>query len=113
MVRSFAAMNLSTPLGRFRLVAILEGISYLLFGITMPLKYVMDIPEPNYIVGMAHGLLFMVYIAMCLQIMYLYKLNIKDSFFALIASLIPVGTFIVDAKILKPMSEKEDARNNI
>lgn len=109
MVRSFAAMNLSTPLGRFRLVAILEGISYLLFGVTMPLKYAMEIPEPNYIVGMAHGFLFIAYIALCLQMIYLYKWNIKTSFFALIASLIPAGTFIADAKIFKPMSKEQNA----
>lgn len=42
----------------FRYTAILEGISYLLFGLTMPLKYMYDILEPNFYVGMAHGLLF-------------------------------------------------------
>lgn len=105
-------MNLSTPLGRFRLVAILEGVSYLLFGITMPLKYAMNIPEPNYIVGMAHGLLFITYIAMCLQVIYIYKWSVKTSFIALIASLIPAGTFIADAKIFKPLSAKNSSTGN-
>ena len=44
-------MYWQSPLGRLRLLAHLEGISYLLFAITMPLKYLMDIPEPNYVVG--------------------------------------------------------------
>ncbi|MFN3316530.1 MAG: DUF3817 domain-containing protein, partial [Raineya sp.] len=42
----------------FRKVAFAEGISYLLFALTMPLKYIFKIPEPNYVVGLAHGLLF-------------------------------------------------------
>jgi len=43
-----------------RYVAWSEGISFLLFGISMPLKYHFNIPEPNYVIGMAHGLLFIV-----------------------------------------------------
>lgn len=48
-------------LTQFKVLAIAEGISYLLFGLTMPLKYVYEVPEPNYFVGMAHGVLFILY----------------------------------------------------
>ena len=44
-----------------RIIAWLEGISFLLFGISMPLKYGFDIPEPNYFIGMGHGILFILY----------------------------------------------------
>ena len=97
-------MDLNNALGRFRLVAILEGISYLLFAITMPLKYVWEIPEPNYVVGMVHGVLFMAYIAFCFFMIFKFKWGVKTSFLALIASLIPFGTFYADAKIFKPLS---------
>ncbi|WP_246070000.1 DUF3817 domain-containing protein [Mangrovivirga cuniculi] len=73
-------MNLKTTLGRFRLIAILEGISYLLFAITMPLKYILDIPQPNYVVGMAHGVLFIAYILFALTAIVTYKWNLKTSF---------------------------------
>ena len=49
-------------LSMFRLIAILEGISYIAFFITMPLKYMMEIMMPNKIVGIAHGLLFVIYV---------------------------------------------------
>ena len=49
-----------------RIIAWSEGISFLLFGISMPLKYVYDIPQPNYFIGMAHGILFIVYNLMIL-----------------------------------------------
>lgn len=96
-------MTFKTALGRLRILAILEGISYLLLGITMPIKYMLDTPEPNYVVGMAHGILFMLYIALCFQNIYLQKWGFWTSIVVLGASLIPVGTFVVDAKILKPI----------
>jgi len=101
-------MNLQTPIGKLRLLAILEGVSYLLFGITMPLKYMYEITDPNFYVGMAHGWLFIFYIVLCVQNIYIYKWNLKTSFITLAASLVPFGTFVVDSKILKPTIEKSE-----
>lgn len=100
-------MNLNTPIGRLRLLALLEGISYLLFALTMPLKYMLDIREPNFYVGMAHGWLFILYGIFCLQNIYIHKWGIKTSATALIASLIPFGTFYADAKIFNKISRGE------
>ncbi|MBU2913411.1 DUF3817 domain-containing protein [Reichenbachiella agariperforans] len=97
-------MNIKSPIGRLRFLAILEGISYLLFGITMPMKYMLGIPEPNYIVGMAHGWLFILYLLFCFQNIMIHKWSFKTSVLALGASLVPFGTFVADAKIFKPES---------
>ena len=59
---------LKTPLGRLRIVAFVEGCSYLLLGITMVLKYRFSMPRPNYVVGMAHGVLF---VLLVLQVAFL------------------------------------------
>lgn len=99
-------MNWKTALGRLRILAILEGISYLLFAITMPLKYVLEIPQPNFIVGMLHGWLFILYILFCVQNIYICRWKPLTSFLALAASLIPFGTFVADAKIFKKEQEK-------
>lgn len=100
-------MNIKTPIGRLRLVAILEGISYLLFAITMPLKYLLDIKEPNMIVGMAHGWLFILYLVLAGQNILKYQWNWKLATFTLAASLIPIATFIADSKIFKPQQIKD------
>jgi integral membrane protein len=92
---------LNDSLSRFRLVAILEGCSFLLFAITMPLKYMMDYPKPNYFIGMAHGILFLLYIVLLLQVSIQYKWSIKKMFLAFIASLVPFGTFIADKKLYR------------
>ena len=44
-----------------RVIAWMEGVSFLLFGVSMPLKYGFDIPEPNYVLAMVHGILFVIY----------------------------------------------------
>ncbi|MEP1094657.1 MAG: DUF3817 domain-containing protein [Cyclobacteriaceae bacterium] len=92
-------MNPGTPIGRLRITAVAEGISYLLFAITMPLKYGLDITEPNFIVGAIHGFLFIVYIGLCLQNIWIHNWNLKLSFLILLASLIPFATFYADAKV--------------
>lgn len=90
-----------TLLQLFRIVAVLEGISYLLFAITMPLKYGYDIPEPNRYVGMAHGGLFVLYCVVGLASAVRYRWTVVFSVMAFLASLVPFGTFYLEAKYLK------------
>ncbi len=88
-------------LSYLRLFAILEGISYLAFGVTMPLKYMAEMHAPNYIVGMIHGLLFVAYCVLVLVVARKLKWKFSTTFYAGIASLLPFGTFVADAKIFK------------
>lgn len=92
---------LSTRIGRFRLLAFWEGVSFLLIlFITMPLKYYMQMPEPNRIIGMAHGVLFVLYVFAVLQFKWKKDWNFKITFLALLASIVPFGTFYFTAKWL-------------
>ncbi len=94
-------MNLKSALGTLRLLSLLEGISYLLFALTMPLKYMYEMPMPNKIVGMAHGFLFLAYCAFVFIVNQDKKWSLMTNFWAYLASLIPFGTFVADAKIFK------------
>ena len=95
-------------LGIFRYIAILEGISYLLFAITMPLKYMYEIGAPNYYVGMVHGVLFLLYCVLGLSCAIHYKWKFGFSVMVFLASLVPFGTFYLDAKYLKKKEEYVD-----
>ena len=54
---------LQTNIGRFRIIGILEGISFiLLMGVGMPLKYYGGYEHATQDLGMAHGLLFIAYV---------------------------------------------------
>ena len=96
---------LKTALGRLRIVAFIEGCSYLLLGFTMILKYKFSMPQPNYIVGLAHGILFVLYIVLLIQVSFLYCWSLLKIFLAFLASLIPFGTFYAD-KVLFRQIEK-------
>lgn len=86
-------------LKRFRLVAFLEGCSFLLFAITMPLKYMLHLPKPNYFVGMIHGVLFISYVVLLLQVATEYKWPVKKIVLAFIAAWLPFGTFVANKKL--------------
>ena len=92
---------LKTALGRLRIVAFIEGCSYLLLGFTMILKYKFSMPQPNYSVGLAHGILFVLYIVLLLQVSFLHRWNILKTFMAFLASLIPFGTFYADKALYR------------
>jgi integral membrane protein len=89
----------------FRKIAILEGVSYLLLGFTMILKYQYQMPLPNYIVGMAHGGLFIAYVVFLGLIALKYKPKFAWLVLAFAASLVPFGTFVADLKMFKPLEE--------
>lgn len=95
-------MHLSNTLGRLRLTGILEGISYLiLLAIAMPLKYMAGKPEMVSVVGMAHGVLFVLYIALTLLSKMQYIWTWNRVFLLWLASIIPFGTLYVDYKLLR------------
>ena len=97
----FAQLDRRT-LGRaLRVVAILEGISYLLFAVTMPLKYGYGITAPNYYVGMAHGILFLLYLLVVAVAARRFRWSWIDTGLSALASLIPFGTFYMDYKLFR------------
>ncbi|MBC3783918.1 DUF3817 domain-containing protein [Spirosoma utsteinense] len=96
-------MNLlSTQLGRLRLLAFTEGVSFLiLLFVTMPLKYAFGTPGPNKVFGMVHGLLFVLYVLAVVQVKIEKDWSIKKTLLALVASVVPFGTFWADVKLFR------------
>ncbi len=95
------AQLLKSSLGRFRIVAFLEGCSFLLLGFTMILKYRYDMPEPNMVVGSAHGALFIVYVLLLIQVGIQREWSWLKISLGFIASLVPFGTFYADKKLFR------------
>jgi|ADGO01.1.fsa_nt_gi integral membrane protein len=80
--------------------SITEGISYLLLlCVTMPLKYFCDMPKPTTYVGMVHGILFVWYVFSVLGARGAQKISNGQTLIALLASIIPLGTFYADKAI--------------
>jgi len=93
---------LRSTIGRLRVVGWLEGASYLLLlFIAMPLKYAMGHPEMVEVVGMAHGILFVLFCAAATHAAFANKWPITRLFAAFISSVLPFGPFVFDARFLK------------
>jgi integral membrane protein len=85
----------------YRLIAFFEGCSYLLLALTMILKYQYNFPQPNYIVGLVHGLLFIIYIILTIYWFFKLKWSFKIGFGLTLAAFVPFGTFIAEKSFLK------------
>jgi len=91
---------LSTPLGRLRLIGTLEAISFLvLLLVAMPLKYWADVPEAVTYVGMAHGVLFALYLLAIANALLVRKLTLVMSLLGVLAAFLPFGPFLLERKI--------------
>jgi integral membrane protein len=85
----------------FKLIALIEGISAIaLFFIVMPLKYIWHNEEFMRPIGMAHGVLFCIYIAFAVICKVQYKWDWKKFIIICLASIPPLGTFYIERKYL-------------
>ncbi len=97
----------TTSIGRFRLLAFLEGMSLIaLVFIGMPMKYMYSNPALVKSIGPLHGLLFLFYVAYTFSIAAEngWKFT-KTTWIVLLAAFIPLGTFYIDHTILKKIAE--------
>lgn len=99
---------LSTSVGRFRVIAFVEGVSFLvLLLIAMPIKYAGDNPAPVKYVGWAHGVLFVLYAVAGFAALFARKWRVSAGVWGFVASIVPAGTFVYDAKFLRAEEQKE------
>ena len=90
----------------FRVVAYLEGISFLvLLFIAMPLKYVWHMPMAVRVTGSAHGLFFIAYCLVGAVVARQLNWSFKTIALGFISAFIPAGPFIFDRKLLQSESD--------
>ncbi|MAD41946.1 MAG: hypothetical protein CL623_06100 [Arcobacter sp.] len=91
---------LNTSFSRFRLISLIEGLSYLiLVFIAMPMKYLAGNPYLVKVVGMAHGVLFILFCIALFQVMFKCKWNKGLGFQLFVYSLIPFGFLLIEKAI--------------
>ena len=80
----------------FRIIALLEGISYvLLLFIATPLKYFTGDEQYVKLLGMPHGILFILYVILAFMLKKELKWTTKIFTRILLAAIIPFGTFFI------------------
>ncbi len=88
-------------LKQFKWISTLEALSFIfLLGIAMPLKYIWGQPELVRIVGMAHGILFILYIYGAFAMKQKFNWSNSTFLLVLVCSVLPFGPFYVERKFL-------------
>jgi integral membrane protein len=91
---------LNISLARLRILGYIEGVSFLLLlGVAMPLKYLAGQPGMVSIVGMIHGLLFLLYVGGVFQVGLARSWPLKRIFLASLAAVLPFGPFVLDGHL--------------
>ena len=91
---------LRTPLARFRTVALLEGLSFItLLFVAIPLKYLAGLPLAVRIVGMAHGVLFVLFVLALAGAAVDRRWSLTRVLTAFATSLVPFGNFLLERSL--------------
>jgi len=86
-----------SELQKFRIINKIEGYSFLtLLFIAMPLKYIAGFPLATKIVGMIHGILFILFIYQLLTASSAVPFSKKETLRFFIASILPFGSFYTE-----------------
>ena len=89
----------------FRIVGLSEGVSYiLLLFIAVPLKYWSGNEQYVKLLGMPHGVLFIVYLILAYLLKNAENWNRKDLIVVMLASILPFGTFYINWKYFKVLA---------
>src|SRR5262245_3995185 len=85
---------------RLRYAGWIEAISFvLLVGIAMPLKYYWGNPQAVQIVGLIHGLLFILVCAALAHVMITARWSLRRGASIFVMALLPFGPFLIDSKL--------------
>jgi integral membrane protein len=100
---------LRTPIGRLRVIAFVEGCSFLLLlGVAMPLKYFFGMPVAVRVVGSIHGGLFVFFCAALLHVMFAERWSLWRGMAVFASSLAPFGTFMMDPSLRREQAARQN-----
>tara|TARA_Y100000589_G_scaffold69338_1_gene61255 strand:- start:2026 stop:2337 length:312 start_codon:yes stop_codon:yes gene_type:complete len=88
---------LNSSIGRLRVISIVEGISFIvLLLIAMPMKYIWGMPSAVTVVGMVHGVLFLLFCVALVNAVLVARWRLKPPLLIFLASLIPFAPLWVE-----------------
>jgi len=91
---------ISSALTRYRIIAYVVGVVLIvLVMIGMPLKYLADSPGVVSAVGPFHGLLYMVYLALTLDLATRCRFPARQTILIMLAGTIPFLSFVAERKV--------------
>jgi integral membrane protein len=103
---------LKNPIGRLRLIGVVEGSSFLiLLGVAMPLKYMAGMPQMVSVVGMAHGVLWLLFLAAVVDVRTRRDWPWSRVATAVVSSVLPFGPFVMDPSLKREQEQDTGAQS--
>ncbi|MFK7739572.1 MAG: DUF3817 domain-containing protein [Planctomycetota bacterium] len=97
-------------LNRMRTVSLVEAVSYLLLvGIAMPMKYWAGMPIFVKVLGMAHGVLFLLLLWLLMRVKFETRWPALRLALIGFASLLPIVPFVLDGRIRGWIAASEES----
>lgn len=101
---------LEDPIHRVRVLGLIEGVSLILvLGIGSTLKRLAGIHEPVQVLGMIHGVLFLLFLLVVAHAFWARHLNARLAGLACLLSVVPFGFFFIDGRLKRLRDEGTQA----
>jgi integral membrane protein len=92
--------RMAGPLVQLRWIALIEAVSYvLLLGVAMPLKYWAGDPRAVKVLGMGHGVLFLLLVWLLARAVFEARWPVGRALLVFVASLVPIWPFVLDRRM--------------
>ncbi len=89
----------SSALQWFRVVAVVEAVSYLILLVAVVAKYGFDAPIGVRVMGPVHGCIFLVYAALAFGVREQLRWTTTHTAVVLAAAVIPLGGYLVERSL--------------
>jgi integral membrane protein len=85
---------------KFRTVALIEAVSFLLLLACSVVKRGLDGPDLVPVMGPIHGILFLAYLGLTLAVREEQRWTVGQTILVLVASAVPFGAFVVNKRMV-------------
>ncbi|MET0136291.1 MAG: DUF3817 domain-containing protein [Kibdelosporangium sp.] len=103
--RDAAARGLKGALARYRVSAYIVGVGLLALCFAMIMNYGFDQPQYSRVVGPVHGFLYVVYLALTVDLGLKARWPMKRTVLILLAGMIPFVSFVAERKVTQELAK--------
>jgi integral membrane protein len=85
---------------RFRLVSFIVGVLLLVLAfVAMPVKYLAHDPDVVAVIAPAHGVAYMAYLAVCLDLARRARWSLQRTALVALAGAVPIASFVAERRL--------------
>lgn len=93
--------DLRRPLLRFRVAAFVTGLGLLGLVAVMVVRYGFDNPEPSAVYSPVHGVIYMVYLVVAVDLALKARWSVKGTLGVLLAGCVPLFSFVAERAVTR------------